>query len=137
MTHEPRKFAFRDPVVNIYIRDVERVAAFYRENFGFVESFRTPKEGPPAHVELRLGPFVLGLASVEAARAMHGLPLKPGAPRSEIALWTDDVDEVVRALRAKGVAVISEPHTFVETVRAAWLLDPEGNHIQVVCRPKD
>ena len=129
-------FSFRDPVVNIYARDVERLARFYEETFGFRESFRTPKTGAPVHIELRLHGFTLGVASIEAAKSMHGLPLDPGLPRSEIALWTDDTDEVVEALRAQGVQLVSEPHTFIETVRAAWLLDPEGNHVQIVCRVK-
>ena len=129
-------FAFRDPVINIYVRDAEGVASFYRENFGFEESFRTPKDGQPVHIELRLQAFTLGLASIEAAKSMHGLPLNPGRPRSEVALWTEDVDQVVHFLRKKGVPVISEPHTFIDTVRAAWVLDPEGNHVQVVCKVK-
>lgn len=125
---------FRDPLVNLYVRDVEGVARFYRESFGFVESFRTPKAWQPAHIELKLGSFTLGLASVEAARAMHGLPLEPGLPGSEIALWTDDVDAAVATLRARGVTIVSEPHDFIDTVRAAWLLDPEGHHVQLACR---
>ncbi|WP_437360277.1 VOC family protein [Inquilinus limosus] len=62
-------------MVNLYVRDVEGLAAFYREAFGFAETFHTPREGAPVHVELRLGAFVLGFASIEAAKAMHGLPL--------------------------------------------------------------
>jgi hypothetical protein len=46
----------------------------------------------------------LGFASIEAARAMHQLPLNPGLPRGEIALWTDDVDAAFAALTAHGVA---------------------------------
>ncbi|MEZ4658986.1 MAG: hypothetical protein R2911_15590 [Caldilineaceae bacterium] len=81
---------------------------------------------------------MLGLASIEAARAMHNLPLNPGLPRGEVALWTDDVDEAFAALTAKGVRSISPPHNFLETppLRAAWVADPEGNHIQIVCRRK-
>lgn len=86
------------------------------------------------HIELKLQAFTLGLASIDAAKSMHGLPLNPGLPRSEVALWTEDVDQVVHFLREMGVPIISEPHTFIGAVRAAWLLDPEGNHVQVVAR---
>ena len=77
-------------------------------------------------------------AWIEAARAMHYLPLDPGLPRGEIALWTDDVDAAYAALMAKGLQCISAPHDFLETppLRAAWVADPEGNHIQIVCRRK-
>lgn len=119
---------YRDPQVNYYVRDVERMATFYCEHFGFVESFRYPKEGPPLKVEVRLGDFVLGFGAVEVVRSMHGLDVNPGAPRSEIALWADDVDEVWRRLTAAGIRCISPPHDFVGTLRAAWFEDPEGNH---------
>ncbi|MEZ4861628.1 MAG: VOC family protein [Caldilineaceae bacterium] len=127
---------YRDPMVNYYVNDVEGLAAFYCDHFGFVETFRTPDHGPAVHVEVRLGEFVLGLASIDAARAMHQLPLNPGLPRGEIALWTDDVDVAYAALMAKGVRSISSPHDFLETppLRAAWVEDPAGNPIQIVCQ---
>jgi predicted enzyme related to lactoylglutathione lyase len=130
----------RDAMVNLYVRDVEGLAAFYREAFGFAETFRTPRDGPPVHVELRLGAFVLGFASIAAAQAMHGLPLESGPsgsagpPRGEIALWTEDVDAAAAALVARSARLVSPPHDFIGTVRAAWLADPEGNHIQLVMK---
>ncbi|WP_051248172.1 VOC family protein [Inquilinus limosus] len=123
-------------MVNLYVRDVEGLVAFYREAFGF-ETFRTPREGAPVHVELRLGAFVLGFASTAAAKAMHGLPLASepiGPPRGEIALWTEDVDSAAAALVARGARLVSPPHDFIGTLRAAWLADPEGNHIQLVAK---
>ncbi|MCB0082267.1 MAG: VOC family protein [Caldilineaceae bacterium] len=127
--------AYRDAMINYYVNDVEGLATFYRQHFGFRETFRTPDHGPAIHIELRLGEFLLGLASIEAARAMHQLPLNPGLPRGEVALWTDDVDQAYAALTAKGVNSISAPHNFLETppLRAAWVEDPEGNPIQIVC----
>ena len=126
---------YRDAMINYYVNDVEGLATFYRQHFGFRETFRTPDTGPAIHIELRLGEFLLGLASIEAARAMHQLPLNPGLPRGEVALWTDDVDQAYAALTAKGVNSISAPHNFLETppLRAAWVEDPEGNPIQIVC----
>lgn len=40
---------FTDPAINYYVEDVEIAAHFYIENFGFVETFRTPKQGKPIH----------------------------------------------------------------------------------------
>lgn len=126
---------YRDAMVNYYVNDVEGLAAFYCQYFGFVETFRTPAQGSAVHIEVRLGNFVLGLASIPAAREMHGLPLNPGLPRGEIALWTDDVDAAYAALMAQGIHSLSAPHNFLETppLRAAWVEDPEGNPIQIVC----
>lgn len=125
---------YRDAMVNYYVHDVEGMAAFYRDYFGFAETFRTPRNGTAVHIEVRLGHFLLGLASIEAARSMHQLPLDPGKPRSELALWTDDVDEAFGALTSRGVRSISPPHNFIETLRSAWLEDPEGNPIQIVAK---
>jgi hypothetical protein len=52
---------FRSPQINVYVEDVPRAAAFY-EQLGSVETFRTPAEGVPIHVEVVLGGFRLGLA---------------------------------------------------------------------------
>ena len=130
---------YRDAMVNYYVHDVEGVAAFYCQHFGFRETFRTPESGTAVHIEVRLGEFLLGFASIEAARAMHQLPLNPGLPRGEVALWTDDVDEAFATLTAQGIRPIVPPHDFLITppLRAAWVEDPEGNPIQLVCRRKE
>ena len=130
---------YRDAMVNYYVHDVEGMATFYCQHFGFQETFRTPDSGTAVHIEVRLGEFLLGFASIEAARAMHQLPLNPGLPRGEVALWTDDVDEAFATLTAQGIRPIVPPHDFLITppLRAAWVEDPEGNPIQLVCRRKE
>ena len=127
---------FHDPQINYYAKNVELMVRFYSEHFGFVETFRTPKQGTPIHAELRLGGLTLGFASVEAGNNMHGLELDSDAtvPRCEVVLWTDNVDEVYQTLIEKGVKGQSEPHTFLDTVRAAWVLDPEGNPVEIASR---
>lgn len=138
MTNRNNMVIYKDAMVNYYVNDVEGLAIFYCTHFGFVETFRTPEQGAPVHIEVRLGNFVLGLASIPAAREMHGLPLNPGLPRGEIALWTEDVDTAYETLVAQGIHSISAPHNFLETppLRAAWVEDPEGNPIQLVCMRK-
>lgn len=126
---------FTDPQINYYVEDVEIAVRFYTEHFGFVETFRTPKQGMPEHVELRLGPLVLGLASREAGRTVHGLPLGPGGnPRAELVVWTDDVDEVYTRLVEKGVPSVRPPHNFLSSLRSAWVMDPDGNPVEIVTR---
>ena len=80
-----------DGLVNLYTRDIEAGIRFYRDLLGLDETFRTPAEGTPEHVEFRAGGFTLGLGTVEAARRVHGIDASPGAPAAA-ALWTDDVD---------------------------------------------
>ncbi|MDR2984258.1 MAG: VOC family protein [Nocardiopsaceae bacterium] len=125
---------FDNPQINFYVADVEATARFYRESFGFTETFRTPAKGPPDHVELRLGQFILGLGNIDSLRQMHGVIAGTGGPRAEVAVWTDDVDKVYADLAAKGVTTLSAPHDFLESLRAAWVADPDGNPVQIVMR---
>jgi predicted enzyme related to lactoylglutathione lyase len=126
--------AFRAPMINLYSRDLLRAAAFYSE-LGFVESFRTPASGEPVHIELTLDGFTLGIATMEAAKQHHSL--QPGGEGRwiEIVLWTDDTDAALNDLVAKGAALLSPAHDFLEgKLRAAWIADPDGNPVQLVQR---
>jgi predicted enzyme related to lactoylglutathione lyase len=125
---------FKSPQINLYSRDLPRAMAFYAE-LGFVETFRTPPSGDPVHVELKLDGFTLGIATVEAARAHHGLHPDGDGRSIEIVVWTDDADAAVRALTAKGAPVLSPAHDFLDgELRSAWIADPDGNPIQLVQR---
>lgn len=126
---------FTDPAINYYVEDVEIAVRFYVEHFGFVETFRTPKQGKPIHVEVSLGPLILVLASKEAGQTMHGLPLGPGGfPRAELVVWTENVDEAYAMLIENGVPSVSAPHDFLSSLRAAWVMDPDGNPVEIVSR---
>jgi len=121
---------FQNPSINIYSHDVIRLVTFY-EHVGFRETFRTPKNGTPVHVEVTLDQFTVGIASVEAAIADHGLnPNLDGRP-IEIVLWTDDVDRDYVRLTTEGAPSLSPPHNFLSNLRSAWVTDPYGNPIQL------
>lgn len=123
---------FRSPMINLYSRDLARAMSFYAD-LGFVETFRTPASGPPAHVELQLDGFKLGIATVEAAAKEHGLRPSGEGRWIEIVLWTEDTDAAVKALTAKGAPLVSAAHDFLDgRLRSAWIADPDGNPIQLV-----
>jgi catechol 2,3-dioxygenase-like lactoylglutathione lyase family enzyme len=126
---------FERPQVNFYVQDVEESARFYQESFGFAETFRTPPHGPPAHAELRLGAFTLGLATIDALRDDHGITTAgSGPPRAELVVWTEDVDRVYADLAARNVRTLSAPHDFAGSLRAAWVADPDGNPVEMVMK---
>ncbi len=108
---------------------------FYRDLLRFRETFRTPARGTPIHIELRLGSFILGLASIDSLRQTHGITAGDG-PRAEVIVWTDDVDRAYATLTEKGVRGLSAPHDFIEALRGAWVADPDGNPVQLVARHK-
>ena len=121
----------KSPSINLYSRDLARAVSFYAD-LGFVETFRTPTSGPPAHIELQLDGFTLGIAAVEEARG-HGLRPSGDGRWIEIVLWTDDTDAAVSALTARGAPLLSPAHDFLDgRLRSAWIADPDGNPIQLV-----
>jgi catechol 2,3-dioxygenase-like lactoylglutathione lyase family enzyme len=127
--------SFKKPMINLYSRDLAEAIAFYSA-LGFVETFRTPASGDPAHVELTLDGFKLGIATIAAARDHHGL--QPGDGRGiELVLWTDDTDAALSELTARGAPELASAHDFLDgRLRAAWVADPDGNPIQLVQRKR-
>jgi catechol 2,3-dioxygenase-like lactoylglutathione lyase family enzyme len=121
---------FSSPAINVYSRDVLRLVAFYA-GLGFRETFRTPKDGTPVHVELVLDGFTIGIASVDAAIADHGLRPDLGGRPVEIVLWSDDTDGDYARLTADGAPSLSPPHDWLSDLRLAWVADPDGNPIQL------
>jgi lactoylglutathione lyase len=121
-------------LVNLYTRDIEAGLHFYRDLLGFVETFRTPTEGVPEHVELRLNGFTIGLGTVEAAKRVHGVDAAPGSPAMALVVWTDEVDEAYRQLVAEGVPAVQPPHDSGNNNRNALLRDPDGNLVEIVAK---
>jgi lactoylglutathione lyase len=124
---------FSELQVNLYVEDVERAVGFYRA-LGAVESFRTPAEGVPDHVEVHLAGVTLGLASVRAARDHHGLDVSSAGSPFELGLWTDDADAAWAALLAAGATPMVEPDDLPNGLRVAWARDLDGNVVHLVQR---
>ncbi len=125
---------FRNGFVNLYTADIEAALGFYGDLLGFAETFRTPKEGVPTHVELTLNGFALGLGTVEAAKRVHGVDVSPGTPAMAIVIWTDDVDEAFERLLDAGTPVVQLPHDTGNDNRNALLRDPDGNLVEIVAK---
>jgi glyoxylase I family protein len=125
---------FRNHLFNIYTQNIEQSLRFYRDLVGFVETFRAPRQGPPDHVEMELGPLNLAVSTFEALQRDHGLSGGGGPPRAEVVLWVPDVGAAYAWMRAHGVASLSPPHDFAGVLRGAWVGDPDGNPVQMVGR---
>jgi catechol 2,3-dioxygenase-like lactoylglutathione lyase family enzyme len=125
---------FTTGFTNLYSRDVEASLAFYRDLLGLGETFRTPTEGTPDHVELSLGEFRVGVSSVEAARRVHGVEATPGHPVMSLVIWCDDVDREFARLRAARVPVDKEPHDSGNNNRTARVRDPDGTLVEIVSK---
>lgn len=125
---------FASAFVNLYTHDIEAGVRFYRDLLGFKETFRTPKQGTPEHVELTLNGFGVGLGTVEAAKRVHGVAATPGSPAMVIVVWTGDVDRAFDRLKSAGVPVLQPPHDTGNSNRNALLRDPDGNLVEIVSK---
>jgi lactoylglutathione lyase len=125
---------FQTGFVNLYTRDIEAGIRFYEGLLGFSETFRTPREGVPEHVEFELGGFKVGLGTVEAARRVHAVEASPGAPAMVLVVWTDDVDAAHQKLVGEGVTVVQPPHDTGNNNRNALFRDPDGNLVELVAK---
>ena len=124
--------AFKKPQINLYSQDLPRAITFY-SSIGFEERCRTPATGDPAHMELVLDGFTLGIATFDAARVDHGLSPGGSGRWIEVVLWTDNADEAQETLVEKGATLLSPAHDFLGgKLRSAWVADPDGNPIQLV-----
>jgi lactoylglutathione lyase len=121
-------------LVNLYTSDIDAGIRFYRDLLGFVETFRTPTEGTPEHVEFRLDGFKVGLGTVEAAKRVHDVDATPGSPAMVLVIWTDNVDSAYAELVDAGVPVVQPPHDTGNNNRNALLRDPDGNLVEIVAK---
>lgn len=125
---------FANAFVNLYTADIEAGLRFYRDLLGFEETFRTPTEGTPEHVELTLNGFGLGLGTVQAAKNVHGVDASPGSPAMVLVVWTEDVDKAFEQLTSTGTPVVQPPHDTANNNRNALLRDPDGNLVEIVAK---
>jgi catechol 2,3-dioxygenase-like lactoylglutathione lyase family enzyme len=125
---------FRNHLFDFYCEAIAPALSFYRDRLGFSETFRTPREGSPDHVELELEPLNLSVSTLAALRRDHGLTGGGGPPRAEVVVWVPDADRAYAQLKSEGVRGLSAPHAFAGVLRAAWVADPEGNPVQLVAR---
>jgi catechol 2,3-dioxygenase-like lactoylglutathione lyase family enzyme len=122
---------FHSPQVVLLSDDLPRVAAFY-ESLGFAETFRTPEQGEPVHVDLVLDGYKIGIASGDSTRADHGLDPVTTGQRTAVVLWTDDTSAAYARLTAAGCAALKPPHEWLGRLLIAWVADPDGNPVQLV-----
>jgi catechol 2,3-dioxygenase-like lactoylglutathione lyase family enzyme len=125
---------FKTPQINLYVENLKVSKEFY-ENFGFKLNFTAEIEGKEVHHELLLDGFKLGIATKESTKEVHGLT--PGKNSGcEMVFWVEDSDLAIQYLLENGANLLSKPHDFLDNLRSGWVLDPDGNPIQIVCKRK-
>ena len=121
-------FDFMLPI--LYVADIERSLAFYRDHFHMVETYRFPRHGVPEHVELRLGDVTLGISS-DAGLRSHNLPPATRGTPFELAFGCDDADAVLADLLRAGCSKLTDPFDSPAGRRVAYVVDFDGNRVSV------
>jgi len=121
-------------LVNVFTHDIQAALDFYQGVLKLPESFRTPREGAPEHVEMTAGGFVLALSTAEAARRVHGLDAEVGRPAMSLVFWVDDVDTTFDAVTAVGAPAVTAPHDAGNNNRNAVVRDPDGTLVELVAK---
>jgi uncharacterized glyoxalase superfamily protein PhnB len=118
--------------VSLFARDIEALAAFYRDVFGFAEltAYRTP-----IFRALEAGPVLLGFSSHDAC-ALLGLDAPPSDGSGSILLTfevgsTAEVGSLTERAAAHGARVIKPAFdTYYGAVQSV-LADPDGNLFRI------
>ena len=120
--------------VNLIVEHVEPCVAFYKA-LGFDETYRTPAEGAPEHVEVRALDLTLGVSSARAAREGHGIDVSGAGNAVQLCLWCADVDAAFATMLQAGAHAVREPQDFQGgRLRNGWVRDPANNLVEVVQR---
>lgn len=121
-------------LVNVFTQDIQVALDFYQGILGLPESFRTPTEGIPEHVEMTAGGFVLAISSAEAAQRVHGVSVETGRAAMSLVFWVDDVDATFDAVTAAGATALTAPHDAGNNNRNAAVRDPDGTVVEFVAK---
>jgi lactoylglutathione lyase len=108
--------------VILFVRDLDRSVAFYRDLLGM-----RVREETKSSVELdaESATIALHLAHVDSP-VRHHPPMLAGSCR--LGFYVDDLDEVHRKLVRAGVPCLSPPETHCD-LRVALYEDPDGNNL--------
>lgn len=118
----------------MFTQDIQMALDFYQGVLGLPESFRTPMEGVPEHVEMTAGDFVLAVSAAEAAERVHGVNVETGRAAMSLVFWVDDVDATFDAATAAGASAVTTPHDAGNNNRNAVVRDPDGTLVEFVAK---
>lgn len=118
--------------VAINVADLQKSLDFYIDTLGFAEMMRIHHDnGEPWLVYLRVTDeqFIELFPGAETARAPESWHANG---MTHLCLMVDDLNTVVDELKAKGVTMLIEPKSGADGNSQAWLLDPDGNKIELM-----
>jgi lactoylglutathione lyase len=117
---------------DLYTSNIDTMSSFY-QRLGFTELYRFTMNGVTAFATLENGPAYLTLTDYNVLRQSTGLKnIGPSAQKqSDVTILVDNVDATVAAMKSYGAKVLMAPKTQPWGDRQAFILDPEGNLVQI------
>lgn len=126
--------------VHIKCHDIKAVKRFYEEMFNAKALYEGKVRNiPTAMMELDETVIIISAAGDEEVLESQKNPTENIYVRygiGHIGLRVEDLDEVVRELRAKGAEFVWEPRDVREGVRVAFVRAPENDVIEIIQRNK-
>jgi catechol 2,3-dioxygenase-like lactoylglutathione lyase family enzyme len=119
--------------IALFVRDMGRMEAFYRDVLGYAEEWR------PSPEELYLTRGSDNLALHVAAHLAAAAQDEPRESRLDhlglLMSRPEDVDAWAAWLETRGVALDTRPRSHRDGARSFYARDPEGNRIQFIWHP--
>jgi lactoylglutathione lyase len=111
--------------VIVYVSDMQRSLAFYRDTLGLTLKFTSP-----GWTEFVTGTTTIALHVVAGEKAIT-TPSLPPAGQAQIGFMVDDLEATYEALKAQDVVFSLPPKTQNSGARLAVLHDPDGLGITI------
>ena len=123
---------FQSPHIRLLVSDFPACFRFYRDTLGF-----TPTFGAEEDVYADFDANGQGIALFQRELMADAVGISVGGSAQDavvLVLATADVDAAADTLRAKGVALVSEPRDRQGWgIRTAHFRDPDGHLIEINC----
>ncbi|MFN2545178.1 MAG: VOC family protein [Actinomycetota bacterium] len=107
--------------VILYVSDLDRSIAFYRDDVGL--PFKFSENG---YAEFATEPSKFALFDRSLVKGLIGREISAGGPQGEVAFVVPDVDAEADRLRRSGVRILSGPVDRPWGHRTLHVLDPDG-----------
>lgn len=119
--------------IALFVTDVARAVAFYRDVLGF----RFPAEHPPERAEgesdgLRIGIFSRAWLPRLLGEERGNLPVSGNA--FLLSMKVDDLDAMYKHLHRQNVAIVLPPTMMPWGLRVLFFYDPDGNLLEIAER---
>ena len=118
--------------VHLRSPDPEATAQWFADMLG-AEVVRTLQQGKP-RIDVKLGGANIFIAPVDAGDGTKDAPPHPHQGLDHFGFFVKDLDSVVAALKAKGVAFRQEPHVPRPGIKVCFLRGPQDTSIELLER---